>query len=88
MPETDPEEPNRSTCKIDDCDHVRKSLGLCGKHYQRRRDHGDPLFPVREREPQGEQCIADGCGSEPEEGRLDVETMPQETPSDPDLARP
>lgn len=34
----------REACLIDGCDTLRVGLGYCGKHYQRLRKYGDPLF--------------------------------------------
>ena len=34
-------------CAVEGCGSVVKSLGWCGKHYQRWRNHGDPLVTAR-----------------------------------------
>ncbi len=41
----------RGTCSVDECDSPRYCKGLCTRHYQRMRAHGDPLGGGRDRKP-------------------------------------
>jgi hypothetical protein len=46
-------------CRIDNCNHAVKCKGLCGMHYQRLRNNGDPLM-TRRRENGTGNITADG----------------------------
>lgn len=39
----------RKVCKVDKCDRHVKGLGYCSKHYQRFKNHGDPLVNKRKK---------------------------------------
>lgn len=59
--------PQGTPCSIDGCEGRPVGRGWCRKHYQRWRNHGDPLAIMR-RERAAEHCIEDGC-MEPVKGR-------------------
>jgi hypothetical protein len=39
---------SRPPCTISDCNSPTHAAGLCGKHYNRRRRHGDPMITTRQ----------------------------------------
>lgn len=54
-------------CCVDGCSKLSEVVGLCSRHYQRKKRHGDPLGGGAERN-RGKICEVDGCGK-PHAGR-------------------
>ncbi len=48
---------------MDGCDGFYEARGFCGKHYQRWKKHGDPLYSDG-RQRWGPVCKIEGCGGE------------------------
>jgi hypothetical protein len=50
---------SRVACRVFDCNDGVKASGLCGKHYQRRYQHGDEMYVYLEYDP----CLIPACDS-------------------------
>lgn len=50
------------TCRVEDCERTVRASGLCGAHYERVRQHGNPLAHVPIRPFQATpRCSTEGC---------------------------
>ena len=63
---------NQLLCIIDGCDKIQHTkAGLCSRHYDRNRRHGDPMAGGAEKSPaKGVTCMHDGCEKEAVTKRL------------------
>lgn len=58
----------QATCSVDSCPGGSRSIrGWCPTHYERWRQHGDPLT-VRQRGKRAKPCAASGCDEKGSEG--------------------
>jgi len=48
-------------CSVDGCDTQSRTTGLCGRHYQRMRNHGSPAAPGIEERQAGGECAIGAC---------------------------
>lgn len=48
----------RAPCTVEGCGEISNAKGMCGVHYSRWREHGDPNWEPIQREI----CTIDGCG--------------------------
>lgn len=53
----------RNFCSVDECGNFTSSSGFCNKHFWRFTKYGDPLHPVRAKEPQIGNCSVENCAN-------------------------
>src|SRR3990167_4949073 len=52
----------KSLCFVDGCDRKSRAGGMCNKHYERQRKHGDPMFLARPwKYDKGTICLQNRC---------------------------
>lgn len=49
------------TCTVPNCERAARSLGLCNRHYLRKRRYGDPLVSLKAANGTNATCSVDGC---------------------------